>query len=143
MTVILQAEVAILFIGADIVGMLYYRTLLHLSSSTGKMLAALPVAPIGSPVVTMSTLGKMLFFFLKACALTSGSGLVIVPFLKQGVVQQYGWLDEHAFLIEVPVGMVSPGPVVITATFVGYLVAGFAGALAATIGIFRPSFLLV
>ncbi|HEY0802635.1 MAG TPA: chromate transporter, partial [Steroidobacteraceae bacterium] len=89
------------------------------------------------------TLGKLLLFFLKAGALTFGSGLVIVPFLQQGVVQQYGWLDEHAFLIAVAVGMISPGPVVITATFVGYLVAGFAGALAATIGIFLPSFLLV
>ena len=142
-TVILQAEVAILFIGAGIIGMLYYGTLRHRSSSTGMMLAAVPIAPIASPVVSTSTLGKLLLFFLKAGALTFGSGLVIVPFLQQGVVQQYGWLDEHTFLIAVAVGMISPGPVVITATFVGYLVAGFAGALAATAGIFLPSFLLV
>ena len=82
-------------------------------------------------------------FFLKAGALTFGSGLVIVPFLQQGVVQQYGWLSERDFLIAVAVGMLSPGPVVITATFVGYLVAGVWGSLAATIGIFLPSFLLV
>jgi chromate transporter len=82
-------------------------------------------------------------FFLKAGALTFGSGLVIVPFLQQGVVQQYGWLSERDFLVAVAVGMISPGPVVITATFVGYLVAGFWGSLAATIGIFLPSFLLV
>lgn len=142
-TVVLQAEVAILFIGAGIIGMLYYGTWRHRSSSSGMMLAAAPIAPIASPIVTTSTLGKLLLFFLKAGALTFGSGLVIVPFLQQGVVQQYGWLDEHTFLIAVAVGMMSPGPVVITATFVGYLVAGFAGALAATVGIFLPSFLLV
>jgi chromate transporter len=67
---------------------------------------------------------------------------VIVPFLQQGVVQQYGWLGERDFLVAVAIGMISPGPVVITATFVGYLVAGFWGALAATIGIFLPSFIL-
>ena len=68
---------------------------------------------------------------------------MIVPFLQQGLVQEHGWLDERQFLIAVAVGMISPGPVVITATFVGYLVAGFWGSLASTIGIFLPSFLLV
>jgi len=90
-----------------------------------------------------SVIGKILLFFLKAGALTFGSGLVIVPFLQQGIVQEYGWLNERDFLVAVAVGMISPGPVVITATFVGFLVAGFWGALAATIGIFLPSFILV
>jgi chromate transporter len=102
----------------------------------------LTVAPL-APLASASAIGKLLLFFLKAGALTFGSGLVIVPFLQQGVVQQYGWLSERDFLIAVAVGMISPGPVVITATFVGYLVAGFWGSLAATIGIFLPSFLLV
>jgi chromate transporter len=96
-----------------------------------------------APVASASTLTKLLLFFLKAGAFTFGSGLVIVPFLQQGVVQQHGWLNERDFLVAVAVGMISPGPVVITATFVGYLVAGFAGSLAATIGIFLPSFILV
>jgi chromate transporter len=82
-------------------------------------------------------------FFLKAGSLTFGSGLVIVPFLEKGLVQETGWLDERQFLVAVAIGMVSPGPVVITATFVGYLVAGFWGSLAATVGIFLPSFVLV
>src|SRR6185312_14938596 len=90
-----------------------------------------------------STIGKLLLFFLKAGSLTFGSGLVIVPFLEQGLVQQYGWLNEREFLVAVAIGMISPGPVVITATFVGYLVAGFWGSLVSTIGIFMPSFLLV
>jgi chromate transporter len=101
------------------------------------------LARIAPPVATASTLGKLLLFFLKAGSLSFASGQVIGPFLEQGVVQQHGWLDQRQFLIAVAIGMISPGPVVITATFVGYLVAGFWGSLAATIGIFLPSFLLV
>jgi chromate transporter len=96
-----------------------------------------------APAATSSTLGKLLLFFLKAGSLTFGSGLVIVPFLEQGLVQQHGWLDERQFLFAVAVGMISPGPVVITATFVGYLVAGFWGSLVSTIGIFFPSFIFI
>src|SRR5216117_3093606 len=86
---------------------------------------------------------KLLVFFLKAGSLTFGSGLVIVPFLEKGLVQQTGWLDERQFLIAVAMGMISPGPVVIIATFVGYLVAGFWGSFVSTVGIFLPSFLFV
>ena len=144
-TVALHAEVALLFIGAGIVGILYYGALSHHTSSATPLLAAAPLVPVTpmTPIASASTLTKLLLFFLKAGALTFGSGLVIVPFLQQGVVQQYGWLGERDFLIAVAIGMISPGPVVITATFVGYLVAGFLGSLAATIGIFFPSFILV
>ncbi|MHC2465881.1 chromate efflux transporter [Bradyrhizobium embrapense] len=143
-TVILQAEVALLFIGAGIVGILYYGKPFKRSPAILPGIAIVPVAtgPI-APVASTSTLSKLLLFFLKAGSLTFGSGLVIVPFLEQGLVQQYGWLDERQFLIAVAIGMISPGPVVITATFVGYLVAGFWGSLVSTIGIFLPSFLLV
>jgi chromate transporter len=140
-TVLLQAEVALMFIGAGVIGVLYYGTLWRRRSSS-KLLAVTLATP-AAPAAGASTLAKLLVFFLKAGALTFGSGLVIVPFLQQGIVQQYGWLSERDFLVAVAVGMISPGPVVITATFVGYLVAGFGGALAATIGIFLPSFLLV
>ena len=140
-TVLLQAEVALLFLGAGVIGILYYGQFLRPTSAT-PLLAAAPLAPV-APVASASTLTKLLLFFLKAGALTFGSGLVIVPFLQQGVVQQYGWLNERDFLVAVAVGMISPGPVVITATFVGYLVAGFWGSLTATIGIFFPSFILV
>lgn len=144
-TVILQAEVAILFIGAGIVGILYYGSLLK-GASTGLPVvivqAAAPITPAAS-AATGSALGKLFLFFAKAGAMTFGSGLVIVPFLEQGLVQQYGWLDERQFLIAVAIGMISPGPVVITATFVGYLVAGFWGSVVSTVGIFLPSFLLV
>lgn len=143
-TVILQAEVALLFLGAGLIGILYYGTVFRRAKGTALSIA-LPVLALApaTPISTGSTLLKLLLFFLKAGALTFGSGLVIVPFLQQGVVREYGWLNEHDFLVAVAVGMMSPGPVVITATFVGYLVAGFAGALLATVGIFLPSFLLV
>ena len=71
-----------------------------------------------------------------------GSGLVIAPFLKAYVVDEYHWLTDRQFLDAVAVGMITPGPVVITATFVGYLLDGFAGATAATAGIFMPSVVL-
>jgi chromate transporter len=143
-TVILQAEVALLFIGAGIVGILYYGRPFKRTPATLAGIAVVPAAagPI-APVATGSTLTKLLLFFLKAGSLTFGSGLVIVPFLEQGLVQQYSWLDERQFLIAVAIGMISPGPVVITATFVGYLAAGFWGSVVSTIGIFLPSFLLV
>ena len=66
-----------------------------------------------------------------------------MPFLEKGLVQQTGWLNGREFFVAVAVGMLTPGPVVITATFVGYLVAGFWGSLIATVGIFLPSFLLI
>ena len=142
-TVILQAEVALLFIGAGLIGILYYGNIFRRKPPpVALQVAALPLAQL-APVASSSTLGKLLLFFLKAGSLTFGSGLVIVPFLQQGVVQQYGWMDERQFLIAVAVGMISPGPVVITATFVGYLVAGFWGSVVSTVGIFFPSFILV
>src|SRR5579871_3613515 len=140
-TVILQAEVALLFIGAGIVGILYYGSVFKKSPAALGVTA--PVLAQLAPTASSSTLGKLLLFFLKAGSLTFGSGLVIVPFLEQGLVHQFNWLDQRQFLIAVAIGMISPGPVVITATFVGYLVAGFWGSLTATIGIFLPSFLFV
>jgi chromate transporter len=87
------------------------------------------------------TLVQILLFFTKAGAFVFGSGLAIVPFLQQGVVQQFGWLNEHQFLDAVAVAMITPGPVVITVGFIGFLVAGLAGAVAAAIGIFLPVYL--
>jgi chromate transporter len=137
-TVIFQSEVALLFIAAGTLGVLYYGTLRRRSPSSALLVAA-PIVPIANSTI----FAKLFFFFLKAGALTFGSGLVIVPFLQQGVVQEHGWLGERDFLVAVAIGMISPGPVVITATFVGFLVAGFWGAVAATIGIFLPSFVLI
>jgi chromate transporter len=104
-------------------------------------LAFLQGAPAAAGPTTELLL-QILLFFTKAGAFVFGSGLAIVPFLYQGVVQQYGWLNEHQFLDAVAVAMITPGPVVITVAFIGYLVAGLAGATVAAVGIFLPVYFL-
>jgi chromate transporter len=95
----------------------------------------------GTAADSQDVLAQILLFFTKAGAFVFGSGLAIIPFLQQGVVQQFGWLNEHQFLDAVAVAMITPGPVVITVAFIGFLVAGFAGAVMASIGIFLPVYL--
>ena len=87
----------------------------------------------GQPVLL-----QILLFFGKAGSFVFGSGLAIVPFLQQGVVHDFGWLSDHQFLDAVAVALITPGPVVITVAFIGYLVAGIPGATLAAIGIFLP-----
>jgi chromate transporter len=154
-TMTVQAEVALVFIGCGIVGLLYYGSLRRAreSAPTTRVFSLCALLAAGNtPGSLGKLLGELLAFFLKAGSLTFGSGLVIVPFLEKGLVQQMRWLNERDFLVAVAIGMISPGPVVITATFVGYLVAarltgslvdGFWGSLTSTIGIFMPSFLLI
>ncbi|MGQ0634554.1 MAG: chromate transporter [Planctomycetaceae bacterium] len=84
---------------------------------------------------------QILGFFTKAGAFVFGSGLAIVPFLYGGVVKEYGWLNERQFLDAVAVAMITPGPVVITVGFIGYVVAGFWGATLAAVGTFVPCYL--
>jgi len=144
-TLAFQTEVAVVFIGAGSVGVLYYGTLFRKAGPTAALAISAGAAPSAAsvPMAGGASLPKLLLFFLKAGSLTFGSGLVIVPFLEKGLVQESGWLDGRQFLVAVAIGMLSPGPVVITATFVGYLVAGFSGAAVSTVGIFLPSFMLV
>ena len=90
-----------------------------------------------------ATIGTLFLFFLKAGAFVFGSGLAIVPFLYGGVVGQFHWLTEKEFVDAVAVAMITPGPVVITAGFVGYLVAGVTGATLAALAVFVPPYLIV
>ncbi|SOD79840.1 chromate transporter [Spirosoma fluviale] len=90
---------------------------------------------------TDSVLWKLALFFAKAGAFVFGSGLAIVPFLYGGVVKEYGWLNEQQFLDAVAVAMITPGPLVITVAFIGYLVAGFPGACVAALATFLPCYL--
>jgi chromate transporter len=95
------------------------------------------------PPATAGVLAQLLWFFTKAGAFVFGSGLAIVPFLYGGVVQEHRWLTDHQFLDSVAVAMLTPGPVVITVAFIGYLVGGLAGATAAAAGVFLPVYLFV
>jgi chromate transporter len=88
-----------------------------------------------------STLRQIGWFFFKAGAFVFGSGLAIVPFLYGGVVKEHGWLNEHQFLDAVAVAMITPGPVVITVGFTGYLIAGVPGACVAALATFLPCYL--
>ena len=145
-TFVARSEVAVLFVAAGLIGVLLYappawmRRLVPAPALVpGSLLALAPVVQSADPNVLVA-LGV---FFFKAGAFTFGSGLAIVPFLQQGVVHDFGWLSEREFLDAVAMGMITPGPVVITAVFVGYLVAGLAGAIIAGIGVFLPPFLMV
>jgi chromate transporter len=95
---------------------------------------------IGAHFTTNEKLLQIWWFFLKAGALVFGSGLAIVPFLYGGVVKDYQWLNEKQFLDAVAVAMITPGPVVITVGFIGYLVAGFPGACVAALATFVPCY---
>ncbi|HZR46509.1 MAG TPA: chromate transporter [Candidatus Manganitrophaceae bacterium] len=113
-------------------------------SSQLNMLGAAPwlIAGLHGPA-SAEVLWKILGYFAEAGAFVFGSGLAIVPFLHGGVVNQFQWLTERQFLDAVAVAMITPGPVVITVAFIGYLVAGFLGATAAAIGVFLPCYLFV
>jgi len=90
-----------------------------------------------------STLMQILLYFTEAGAFVFGSGLAIVPFLREGVVDRFHWLNERQFLDSVAIAMITPGPVVITSGFIGYLVAGPFGACLASAGVFIPPFFFV
>lgn len=92
--------------------------------------------------IPWSNLAKIAWFFTKAGAFVFGSGLAIVPFLHGGVVNEYHWLTEQEFIDAVAVAMITPGPVVITVGFIGYLTAGLSGACIAAIATFLPCYLL-
>ncbi|HEX2671896.1 MAG TPA: chromate efflux transporter, partial [Polyangiaceae bacterium] len=93
--------------------------------------------------VASATLWKVLVYFATAGIFVFGSGLAIVPFLHGGVVEGHHWLTEQQFLDAVAVAMITPGPVVITVAFIGYLVAGPLGAVLASVGVFAPCFFIV
>jgi chromate transporter len=139
-TVLFEAELAELFIAAGLVALLVKAP----PSWIRRPRVVLGVAPWlmlpvwQATVPDSSVLWQILWFFAKAGSFVFGSGLAIVPFLHEGVVTGYGWLNERQFLDAVAVAMITPGPVVITVAFIGYLVAGLGGATLAAIGIFLP-----
>lgn len=138
-TIITQQEQILLFIGC---GLLYM--VVKAPPAWMKRPAAVPVlllSSVGFWNYSRDTLVDIALFFLKAGAFVFGSGLAIVPFLHAGVVNDYHWLNENQFVDAVAVAMITPGPVVITVGFIGYLVNGFPGAAVAALATFLPCFL--
>jgi chromate transporter len=102
-----------------------------------------PIAAADLSWIAASPVWQIFWYFAEASLFVFGSGLAIVPFLHAGVVDTRGWLTEQQFLDAVAVAMITPGPVVITVAFIGFLVAGLAGAVAAGLGMFLPTWLVV
>jgi chromate transporter len=142
-TIFAEAEIAWLFILAGLIGILI-RARPHWLRLHCWVLYFLPLLQPATVTAGPASGGllQILLFFIKSGAFVFGSGLAVVPFLYRGVVQQFGWLNERQFIDAVAVAMITPGPVVITVAFIGYLVAGLPGATTAAIGIFLPVYLL-
>ena len=137
-TVITENENVWLFIGA---GILYWLLKAPPKFSSAKSFFPFFLATFLGFSFNESLLGKIFVFFAKAGAFVFGSGLAIVPFLYGGVVKEYHWLTEQQFIDAVAVAMITPGPVVITVGFIGYLIAGFPGACVAAAATFLPCYL--
>ena len=142
-TVITESEIAWLFLAAGVANWLWRAP--PKSWGGGGLAAALPLdlAHTGGFMATLDwpLLAKFAVFFAKAGAFVFGSGLAIVPFLYGGVVTEHHWLNERQFVDAVAVAMITPGPVVITVGFIGYLIAGFPGACVAALATFLPCYL--
>jgi chromate transporter len=144
-TVISGSEIVWLFVVAGLISALYYGGGVPRLRGGAAALSPLPLAAVKGFVwvAAAGSLGTMTLFFAKASALTFGSGLAVVPFLHQGLVTDHHWLTERQLTDAVAMGLISPGPVVIMGTFAGYLVAGVAGAVVATVALFTPTYLFV
>jgi len=138
-TFITQQEEVLLFIFAGLLYMFVKAPPKWVNKKTANSFVLLQ---IGFWTYEESTLTKIAIFFAKAGAFVFGSGLAIVPFLHAGVVTENHWLTENQFVDSVAVAMITPGPVVITVGFIGYLVAGFPGATVAALATFLPCYLL-
>lgn len=136
-TIITQNEEVLLFVAAGMIYMLIKAPPKWIKQSANSLL----LTGIGFWQFEWGTLGNIALFFAKAGAFVFGSGLAIVPFLHGGVVTEYQWLTEHQFVDAVAVAMITPGPVVITVGFIGYLVGGFPGAFVAAAATFLPCYL--
>lgn len=144
-------ELALLF-GAGAVGSMLFRPpgaarSSGASASTGSKLRGLAIVPLlSAPAVTAAvvpTTARLLLYFLKIGSVLYGSGYVLVAFLRGDLVDRWHWLTEAQLVDLIAIGQFTPGPVFTTATAVGYALGGFAGAAAATFGIFFPSFVFV
>jgi chromate transporter len=147
-TAVTESEAAWLFLIGGIVTLFvkspprWFKSANISSLAALPLLAGLPVASQSLLVQSPGLLSSLFWYFFQAGAFVFGSGLAIVPFLYGGVVKTNHWLTDQQFVDAVAVAMITPGPVVITTAFIGYLVAGFSGASLAAIATFLPAYLL-
>jgi len=140
-TIITQSEISLLFIGAGVlVWVIRCKPRFGTSSLAVLLPTQLPNIALAS-ATDANTLIQIALFFTKAGAFVFGSGLAIVPFLYGGIVTEHHWLTEKQFVDAVAVAMITPGPVVITTGFIGYLISGLPGAVLAAVGTFVPCYL--
>lgn len=133
-----KTENVLLFLGCG----LLYMLIKNPPKLTGRSKAlSLVVLPLVFTASELNQLEQIAIFFGKAGAFVFGSGLAIVPFLHSGVVVEHTWLNEKQFLDAIAVAMITPGPVVITVGFIGYLVVGLKGAVVAALATFLPCYL--
>jgi len=142
-TVVTESEVAWLFLAAGMLVWFWRAPPKWLRQGRMNAVAVTPVAAASGLLgaIDWPLLSQLGAFFAKAGAFVFGSGLAIVPFLYGGVVTEHHWLNEKQFVDAVAVAMITPGPVVITVGFIGYLVAGVPGACVAALGTFLPCYL--
>jgi chromate transporter len=142
-TITTESEIAWLFIAAGVLVWIWRAPPKWLQRGNANALAVTQLPVLSSLYATadLPLLGQIAAFFAKAGAFVFGSGLAIVPFLYGGVVTEHQWLTEKQFVDAVAVAMITPGPVVITVAFIGYLVAGMSGATVAALATFLPCYL--
>jgi chromate transporter len=143
-TVVTESEMVWVFLGSGILVWLVRappKGWLDKGAAGMALAAELPTASVAGSAIDWPVLWQIGVFFAEAGAFVFGSGLAIVPFLYGGVVNEHHWLTERQFIDAVAVAMITPGPVVITVGFIGYLVAGLPGAVVASAATFLPCYL--
>jgi chromate transporter len=136
-TIITESEIVWVFLLAGI-----FAWFIKAPPRFGRTTLPAIMLPLGVsiPAASNDTLWRIFLYFTEAGAFVFGSGLAIIPFLYGGVVKEFGWLNDQQFLDAVAVALITPGPVVITVAFIGFLVAGLAGACVAAIATFLPCY---
>jgi chromate transporter len=136
-TIFSESEIAWVFLGGGVLAWL-----VKAPPRLGRAAAVMLPLGVSWPRAEWDVLWRIAIYFTEAGAFVFGSGLAIIPFLYGGVVKEFCWLNDQQFLDAVAVALITPGPVVITVAFIGFLVAGLAGACVAALATFLPCYLL-